>query len=64
MTNEAKILAYFALPQKATFCLRSGLFQNQKQTFLPKLCDPFEWSLAVQTSQVTENLSLCSTCCP
>lgn len=34
MINEAKIIAYFALPQKAAFCCRSGLFKSHKQASL------------------------------
>lgn len=41
MINEAKIIVYFALPQKAAFCCRSSPLKSYKQASLWKICGPF-----------------------
>lgn len=43
MINEAKIIAYFALPQKAAFCCRSSLLKSHKQASLQKISDYLQW---------------------
>lgn len=42
MINEAKIIAYFVLPQKAAFCCSSSSLRSHKQASLWKICDPFQ----------------------